>query len=364
MKIYNINPSLASFKGTRQDRRTVSQLKEDNKYDLNVMNQRRISQAIDNLSKESGEDNVNFLLDVADNLKYGTNIDLGKSSFNDWHVKLNNAAKESLAKSPKSVQEQLAARIAQTDKKKPLTEEEKEILSLRKSILSQVNQDQLSKIKNDNIRNLNRNLDYFIVSSEVPTSQKLYIMKRLNYFMSPEYKITSALKDKKTQALAEIVNDIVIDTPESKIPNIKATNQKQHGMCAAISICRKALAYEDKPNFVDMIMSELDNKPDMEVYDITKLGSGTKIPIGKTSSVDFDYALSKGYRIIDTSALYWMNIADTAGSTNEAIRMYSGFDKSFFDTFHDSHLNADINETLSNEQDYYKGLLSANIKRT
>ena len=153
MKIYNINPSLASFKGTRQDRRTVSQLKEDNKYDLNVMNQRRISQAIDNLSKESGEDNVNFLLDVADNLKYGTNIDLGKSSFNDWHVKLNNAAKESLAKSPKSVQEQLAARIAQTDKKKPLTEEEKEILSLRKSILSQVNQDQLSKIKNDNIRN-------------------------------------------------------------------------------------------------------------------------------------------------------------------------------------------------------------------
>ena len=184
-------------------------------------------------------------------------------------------------------------------------------------------------------------------------------MKRLNYFMSPEYKITSALKDKKTQALAEIVNDIVIDTPESKIPNIKATNQKQHGMCAAISICRKALAYEDKPNFVDMIMSELDNKPDMEVYDITKLGSGTKIPIGKTSSVDFDYALSKGYRIIDTSALYWMNIADTAGSTNEAIRMYSGFDKSFFDTFHDSHLNADINETLSNEQDYYKGLLKA-----
>lgn len=359
MKIYNINPSLASFKGTRQDRRTVSQLKEDNKYDLNVMNQRRISQAIDNLSKESGEDNVNFLLDVADNLKYGTNIDLGKSNFNDWHVKLNNAAKESLAKSPKSVQEQLAARIAQTDKKKPLTEEEKEILSLRKSILSQVNQDQLSKIKNDNIRNLNRNLDYFIVSSEVPTSQKLYIMKRLNYFMSPEYKITSALKDKKTQALAEIVNDIVIDTPESKIPNIKATNQKQHGMCAAISICRKALAYEDKPNFVDMIMSELDNKPDMEVYDITKLGSGTKIPIGKTSSVDFDYALSKGYRIIDTSALYWMNIADTAGSTNEAIRMYSGFDKSFFDTFHDSHLNADINETLSNEQDYYKGLLKA-----
>lgn len=359
MKIYSITPFSPNFKGTRQDRRTVSQLKEDNKYDLNVINQRRISQAIDNLSKESGENNVNFLLDVADNLKYGTSIDLGKSSFNDWHVRLNNAAKDSLAKSPKSVQEQLAQRIAQAGKKKPLTDDEKEILALRKSILSQVNQDQLDKIKNNNIKNLNRNLDYFIVSSEVPTSQKLYIMTRLNHFMSPEYKINPALKDKKTQALAEIVNDIVVDTPESKIPNIKAINQKHHGMCAAISICRKALAYEDKPNFVDMIMSELDDKPYMEVYDITKLGSGTKIPIGKTSSIDFDYALARGYRIIDTSALYWMNIADSAGSTNEFVRMYSGFDKTFFDTFHDAHFNMDINEQLANEQDYYKGLLKA-----
>ena len=83
--------------------------------------------------------------------------------------------------------------------------------------------------------------------------------------MSPDYKINPQLADKKSQALAEMVNDIVINTPESKIPNVKAINQKHHGMCAAISICRKMLAYEDKANYVDMIMSELDDNNYMQV---------------------------------------------------------------------------------------------------
>src|SRR5574344_1249685 len=59
-------------------------------------------------------------------------------------------------------------------------------------------------------------------------SQKLYILNRLKYFMSPDYKINPQLKDKKTEALAEMVNDIVINTPESEIPNIKAINQKSY----------------------------------------------------------------------------------------------------------------------------------------
>jgi hypothetical protein len=177
--------------------------------------------------------------------------------------------------------------------------------------------------------------------------------------MSDEYKINPQLADKKTQALAEIVNDIVIDTPASEIPNIKAVNQRQHGMCAAISICRKALAYEDKPNFVDMIMSELDENPYMMVYDISKLGTHTKIKTPKTY-VDFDYAISRGYRIIDASALYWMHIADTEFSQNEVVGMYSAFDKEFFDTFHDSHLLPNFkDEDLSKKQDYYRSLIKA-----
>lgn len=360
MKIFNINSFLPNFKGIRQDRNTVEQLKHDNKYDLNVPNQRKISKAIENLSQIPEEDNINFLLDVSENLKYGTNIDLGKASFNDWQVKLNTAAQKALAKSSKDIQERLTPKFETiTTAPKILNNEEKEILSLRTSLLSKVDKEEIKQIKSENIKALERNLDYFIVSSEVPLSQKLYILKRLNHFMSNEYKIHPQLQNRKTQALAEIINDITIDTPESKIPNIKAINQKTHGMCAAISICRKALAYEDKPNFVDMVMSEIDNSDYMQVYDITKLGTNTKIPINKPT-IDYDYALENGYRIIDTSALNWMQVADTAGSVNEPVGIYSTFDKRFFDTFHDSHLTVDMNdETLVKQQDYYRALIKA-----
>ena len=227
MRINNINIFSPNFKGKRQDRNAVSQLKNDNPYDLNVPNQRRISEAIDKLSNVSGEDNVNFLVDVADNLKYGTNIDLNKKSYNDWNLKLKNAAEKSLSLSDKSVQEKLGARVADGFKsQKPLTKTEKEILAERKNLLSQIDFNSLKEISNENIRNIKNNLDYFIVSSEVPTSQKLYILKRFNFFMSPDYKINPQLADKKSQALAEMVNDIVINTPESKIPNVKAINQK------------------------------------------------------------------------------------------------------------------------------------------
>ena len=358
MKIFNINPFL-NFKGQRQDRKTVVQLKQENPYDLNVMNQRRISQAITNLSEVEGEDNIEFLLDVSENLKYGTNIDLGKASYNEWQVKLNNAVKKSLSKSPQQIQEKYAQRLIQAQKRKSLTDNEKEILKIKDEILSQIDPNELEEIHSNNIKNFKSNLEYFIISSEVPIGQKLYIMKKLAYFMSPEYKINSQLEGKKTQALAEIVNDIVIDTPESKIPNIKSINQRQHGMCAAISICRKALAYEDKANFVDMVISELDDNPQMMVYDITKLGSHTKIPMPKTA-LDFNYAMSRGYRIIDTSALYWMNIADTDMADNEKTGTFYTFDKDFFDTFHDSHLLPDLDDSeMAQNQDFYRALLKA-----
>ena len=354
MKIYSINPFAPNFKGKREDRKAVAQLKENNPYSLNTINQRRINNAIESLSEVPGQDNAEFLLDVAENLRYQTRIDLGKSNFNDWQVKLDDAITKSLAKSSPEVQERLAPRLEQLRKSKPLSEEEKQLLELRSAIISQVDPKQLEKIESENIKQLNRNLDYFIISTEVSTAQKLYILNRLNHFMSPEYKINPQLADKKTQALAEIINDITVDTPESKIPNIKAINQLEHGMCAAISICRKALAYEDKVNFVDIIMSELDDSPVLMVYDINKLGSGTKVPISKTR-LDFDYALSKGYRIIDTSALYWMHIANTTGSGNEFIGMYSTFDKEDFDTFHDCHLMPNLpTKELEAKQDYYR----------
>lgn len=356
MRIYNVNPLNLNFMGKRQDRKTVNQLQESNSYDLNNINQRKISQAIENLSEIPGEDNVKFLLDVSENLKYGTNIDLGKSPYNDWQVKLNNAAQKAASKSGFEVGEQLIQRLKKaTPPRKSLNDDEKEILKLRDSILSQVDTDELEKIENKNIKALNRNLDYFIVSSEVPLSQKLYILKRLNHFISPEYKIDSQLEGHKTQALAEIINDITIDTPESNIPNIKAVNQKNHGMCAAISIARKALAYEDKANFVDMIMSELDDTPYLMIYDISKLGTNTKVPINKIN-IDYPYALDMGYRIIDTSAMNWMQAANTTG-VGEAVGMYTTFDKENFDFFQDSHLLPYMEEKYIGQQDYYRALL-------
>jgi len=357
MKIYSTNLFIPYFTGKRQDRKTVEQLKKNNSYDLNVINQRNINQAIDNLSQVPGEDNVNFLLDVSKRLKYGTNIDLNKTPYNDWQVKLNNAARKSIEISPEKDRPKLYAKLDRlTSTKKPLTSSEMKILDLRNSILSKVDRTALENIKNDNIKNFENNFDYLISSSEIPIAHKVYILKKLDYMLSPKYKINEQLADKKTQVLAEIVNDMVINTPESKIPNIKAINQRQHGMCAAISICRKALAYEDKPNYIDIILSELDNKPYMRVYDIAKLGSNSKISISKPY-IDFEYALQNGYRIIDTSALNWMNIADTSGRCNEHVKKYITFDKEYFDTFKDMHIFKDINEELAPEQDYYRALL-------
>lgn len=367
MRIYRVN-NCNAFTGIRQDRNTVEQLKKDNPYDLNLPNQRRISNAIDELSKVPGEDNINFLLDVSQNLRYGTNIDLGKKSYNDWRKKLNDAAKKSFKLSDKSVQEKLSQKLTQViNEPKKLTLDEKEILINREALLSKIAPEQL-KNASKNTQKIQRNLNYFIISSEIPTAQKLYILKRLNYFMSDDYKINTQLNDKKTLVLAEILNDIVIDTPESKIPNIKAANQRQHGMCAAISICRKALAYEDKANYVDMIITELDDSPYMQVYDRANLGKQKKVPIPK-ADIDYNYALKKGYRIIDASAMNWMNAADTAGAFNDVIGAYSSFDKENFGTFADTHIHKDIDSQAEKYQDYYRAAKKAkdalaNCKKT
>ena len=358
MRIYRVN-NYAAFTGIRQDRNTVEQLKHDNPYDLNLPNQRRISKAIEDLGNVSGADNINFLLDVSNNLRYGTNIDIGKKPYNDWKAKLNAAAKKSFELSDKSVQEKLAQKLTQAfSSPKNLTNEEKEILASKELLLSKIEPKELKNVKNTNTANIKRNLSYFVVSSEVPIAQKLYILKKLNYLMSDDYVINPQLKDKKTQVLAEILNDITVNTPESKVPNIKAINQKQHGMCVAISICRKALAYEDKPNYVDMVLTELDNNDYMQVYDRTNLGKHQKVPVPK-AKIDYDYALSKGYRIVDTSVMNWMNAADTAGAFNDVIGAYSAFDKDNFGTFNDTHIHKDIDSEKEKYQDYYRSCMKS-----
>ncbi len=358
MKLNLFTPSQPKFKGRREDRNTVEQLKKDNNYSLTENNQIKINKAIDNLSKESGENNVKFLIDVADELKYGTNIDLGKPSKNDWKSKLHNAARESMANSNPIVQEKYAPLMDKVfNTKKDLTSDEKSIMTSRDNILSRIDMKQLEHETNPNVKRVKSNLDYFISSSETPIKQKKYVLNRLDYFMSDKYKINPQLEGKKTQVLAEMVNDLVIDTPESKVPNVKAINQKSHGMCAAISIARKTMAYEDKPSYVDNLLSELDNTPHVMIYDKTQLGKGQRIPVDKVD-IDFDAAEKKGYRIVDASTLQWMNIADNYGASNKPQFNYVPFDTENFGAEYDNHFMIPIEDNnLAIKHKYYQALL-------
>ena len=222
---------MTTFKGIREDRNTASQLKQDNKYSLTDNNQKRISKAIENLGTNSGENNIKFLIELGENLQYGSNISLDTKPNNDWKLKIKNALYNSLSISNPILKDKYSAKINDVfSKTQKLSPDETEILKLKDELLKNIDFKQLEHQENKNIKNIEKNLDAFIVSSEVPTTQKKYILNRFNYFLSPEYHINPQLEDKKTIVLAEMLNDIVINSHTSNIPNTKAINQKNHGI--------------------------------------------------------------------------------------------------------------------------------------
>lgn len=334
-----------SFLGRREDKNTVEQLKQQGDA-LTLNNQRNITNAIDKLSEDSSEENIEFLMNVAQGLRYGTSFDLdGKKSNNDWKGKLKQATEKALANSDSpnkaKLQEQFKATFVD---KKEMTDDEKSVMALRDNLLKTKGLPQaINESKIDAVKNIAKNLDYFVISTEITTKEKKSCLEKLNTLMSADYKINPQLKDKKPQVLGELLNDLVVKTSESDKPIIKTTDQRHHGMCAAISTSRKVMAYEYKDKYVTMIMEELNNKPEMEVYDPTKLGTNEKIAVPKTE-VDFDYADDKGYRILDASALQWMNIAGNTGRGDVQSTHFSAFDKQFFDTFHDGHYMRDLDD--------------------
>lgn len=347
------SPLVINFKGVREDRNTVSQLKENNNYSLTEPNQRRINEAINSLAKQRGEENIVFLLDIGKNLKYQTNISNGNTNLkNDWSKKLKEAAEESLYHSNPILKDKYQPQINETFGKKPLNQDEVYLEKTKDTILKSVE-------GNSEADNIKKNLEYFIVSTETPIEHKKYVMSRLEYFMSPEYHINPQLKDKKPQVLSEIANDIALNTLDKDIPNIKSINQKTHGMCAAIAIVRKAVAYEDKPNFVDAILSELDNSDKVMIYDRQNLGSGKRIPVKKIW-IDYNYAQERGYRIIDASTLQWMNIGGMYGAQNENLYDYNAFDKNNFDAFHDAFFTMNFaDKDLMKKQSYFQAMTKA-----
>ncbi len=353
VNFYTQIPQTHNFNGIREDRNTVSQLKENNNYSLTEPNQRRINQAIDNLAKQRGEENIKFLLDVGENLKYQGHVpDKKIKTKNDWETKLRTATEESLAHSNPILKEKYQPQIDKVFAPKPLSNDEEYMVKVKDRLVKKVKGDK----EEDNIK---KNLEYFIASTETPIEQKKYVMKKLDYFMSPKYKINPQLEDKKPQILSEIANDIALNTQDKDIPNIKAINQKTHGMCAAISIVRKAVAYEDKPNYVDAILSELDASDKVKIYDRQHIGSGKRVEV-KKAYIDFNYAQERGYRIIDASTLQWMNIAGMYGSQNENLYNFQAFDKNNFDAFHDSFFAKSMADTkLMTKQSYFQALTKA-----
>ena len=334
-----------SFLGRREDKNTVDQLRKQGDA-LTLNNQRNINTAIEKLSEDSSEENIKFLMNVAQGLRYGTSFELdNKKTNNDWKGKLQEATQKALANtdSPNKAELQKQFQATFVDKKE-MTDDEKAVMSLRDNLLKTKGLPQaMHDSKIDAVKNIAKNLDYFVISSEITTAEKKSCLEKMNKMMSPEYKINPQLKDKKPQVLGELLNDLVVKTAESDQPTIKTTDQRHHGMCAAISTSRKVMAYEYKDKYVNMIMEELSNKPEMEVYDPTKLGTNAKVSVPKTE-VDFDYADDKGYRILDASALQWMNIAGNTGRGDVQSTHFSAFDRQFFDTFHDGHYMRDLDD--------------------
>ncbi len=346
------------FQGKRIFRNTVSQLAKNNPYSLTEPNQRAISNAIIELGKIPKLENVKFLLNTAAKSTYSTRFITDDAPINDWRSMLIASAVAAVALIP-NVPNWVTNKIEEIKRSKNLSEIEKEILTLKEQLTSTIDTEQIKRETVGGIRDFKKNLNYFIVSSETTLEHKKYVLERLNYFMSDKYEINPQLKNKKSIAVAEMINDMAIHTPGNAIPNIKSVNQKQHGICAAISIVRKKLAYEDKPNYVDSIISELDSSSTIEVYDRNHLGTGKKTYVEKIP-VDFDTALANGYRIIDASTMHWMQIAQMTGASNIAYDVYNPFDKENFDVNNDSFYNVRFEDPeLEKAQTYYQSLVKA-----
>jgi len=351
----------ATFSGKREDRSRVTQLINNNDYALTENNQRNIRDSIKNLSNESDEQNIKFLMGVAQNLKYGVNLDLNKQSNNNWKTLLQNATKQAISKTSDDKKPSLESEFRRVFlDKAELKPEEKEILGLRDEILtSDVIKESSKTVGNENITNIPKNLDYFVISSEVSLKEKKVCLEKMKFFLSPEYEINEQLKNQKAEVLSEMLNDIIVKTPESGCLTIKEVDQQHHGMCAAISISRKALAYEDKSKYVDLLLTELDNKDTMDIYDISKLGQGVKVAVPKVY-IDFDYAKQKGYRIIDASVLNWMNNAGRSGATGKVSKTFVAFDKKHFDTFQDGFFTRDLDDKdMASQHDYLRAIIKA-----
>ena len=168
-----------SFLGKREDKNTVEQLKQKGDA-LTLNNQRNINNAIDKLSEDSSEENIKFLMNVAQGLRYGTSFDLDdKKSNNNWKGKLQEATAKALANtdSPNKakLQEQFKATFVD---KKEMTKDEKAVLDLRNKLMQTKGLPQaMNNSKIDAVKNISKNLDYFVIQQKSQQKKRNLVLK-------------------------------------------------------------------------------------------------------------------------------------------------------------------------------------------
>lgn len=364
---FNSTFSNPSFKGRREDINNIKSLSENNMPILPNKRQLILS-AIDNIGKTADKQDIEMLMGTVETMKYGiqNNSEFakalgganGEKENTDWDGILQNTIQNAINTQKPEDKEALQARFQKIfGEDRPLNEDEQAMLKLREDILSSK---EMTNVLSDSSKTIEaarvtQNLDYFIASSEINNEDKIKCLGMMKHFLSDDYEINPQLKDYKVQAFSEMVNDLIIKRPDEDAYTIKDVSQKQTGMCAAISIARKTIAYEDKVRAMEIMMAELDNKPTIEVYDRTAIGTGKRVSIEK-AHVDFTDGIKKGYRIIDTGTHQWMNAANVVGDGSISIAHYQAFDPDNYEIFRDAKWLNDLPEQYKPAQNWLRYL--------
>ena len=374
MKISAINKNISNalaFKSLRTDKKEVEVLKTGG---LSIGENKKINiqNALNNLALNAEKPSIEFLLDIAENLAYGQNGDSEFASIldedtlttterenTDWQAILEDTIKKALKNTNEEDVESLNEEFNRIfSKGKELTPVQKDILSLRKDITNQLLSKENTQTAEDiaHVTNIRKHIDYFASSSEVSYEERKACLEKIKYILSDDFEINPQLQDRRLQVIDEITNDIVVKTPESDVLTIKDVDQVQTGMCASISVCRKLMAYEEKSKYLDILIQELNASNEMEVFDITELGSGKKTKIKKID-IDYDVASEKGYRIIDAAAHQWMHNAHQGGNGSVVLEEYTAFDTENYGVYDDSSWYAGLDESLTDHKNFLKALI-------
>lgn len=371
MKINSVNKVYNPLFGSlRTDKNNVAMLKNGSMPILDNKKE-NILASLNKMADNPERTNIEFLLDIAGNLEYGqagnsefkdiideTTDVLSERENTDWSEVLADTIRRALSESDEDVSD-LKTRYEQIfTQKQPLTPQQREIIELRNQFKKlAVNKNSVEDI-DSLVRSaqVSKNIDFFISSSEISFEQKKECLEKFLYFLSDEYPINPQLADKKLQIADEMLDDLLVRVPEQKILTTKGVNQLYSGICAAISMCRKAVGYEDKVRYMDIVLEELRDSPVMQVYDVTDLGSGKTVNIPKIN-IDYNSAIMQGYRILDASAHHWMQNAHSSGDGSIQSETYTAFDEETYGIFNDTSWYEGFNPDLASEKTLLKNLI-------